>query len=421
MCILEPEAYRHDMRQPSHAPKRRAEKPNPVFGSNHAAAKARSKLLRGLLILPLLALLTGCNAVVLAPSGDVAAQQRDLLVFSTLLMLVIIIPVMALTILFAWRYRQSNKAARYEPDWDHSTQLELVIWSAPLLIIIVLGAITWTGTHLLDPYRPLSRVAASKPVAGDVQPLEVQVVALDWKWLFIYPQYGVASLNELAAPVDRPIDFKITSATVMNSFYIPALAGQIYAMPAMQTRLHAVINHPGDYDGISANYSGAGFSGMHFKFHGLDQAGFDQWVQKVKSSGTGSLDRTSYQALEKPSEDEPVRYFNAVADDLYHAILNLCVDPAKVCMDKLMSTDARGGGGLAGAYNIRPLIDGSYARRGSVLGPDPFYVAAYCSAPRPGELDSWKQSVPALRTSAPLLSNPQAFRLPAEQAIARRG
>ncbi|WP_284313891.1 ubiquinol oxidase subunit II [Labrys miyagiensis] len=408
------------MRQPSHAHQHRAEKWKPVFGRNDATTRTRSKLWRSLLALPLLGLLTGCNAVVLSPSGDIAARQRDLLLYSTALMLVIIIPVMALTILFAWRYRQSNTSARYEPDWDHSTQLELVIWAVPLLIIIVIGAITWTGTHLLDPYRPLEQVAAGKPVAADAQPLEVQVVSLDWKWLFIYPQYGIATVNEMAAPVNRPISFKITSSTVMNSFYIPALAGQIYSMPAMETKLHAVINQPGEYEGISANYSGAGFSGMHFKFHGLDQAGFDQWIQKAKSSGS-ALDRASYQVLEKPSENEPVRYYNSVDGDLYHAILNLCIEPGKMCLDKMMSVDAKGGLGMESINNVRPLVYDKYARRGSVFGPDPYYVADYCSVPRPGELDTWKQSVPALRSPSSALSRPQALRLPAEQSPARRG
>lgn len=152
-----------------------------------------------------MAALSGCNLVVLNPAGDVASQQGDLVVISTLLMLLIIVPVMALTVLFAWRYRQSNNTARYEPDWDHSTQLELVIWAAPLLIIICLGAITWVTTHKLDPYRPLDRIAADKPVPAGAKPLDVQVVALDWKWLFVYPEYGIASVNEMAAPVDRQI------------------------------------------------------------------------------------------------------------------------------------------------------------------------------------------------------------------------
>ncbi|MDU6239650.1 MAG: ubiquinol oxidase subunit II, partial [Bradyrhizobium sp.] len=227
---------------------------------------------KSLALLPLGLALGGCNLVVLAPSGDVAAQQRDLVIIATVLMLLIVVPVMAATAIVAWRYRQSNEAATYTPDWDHSTQLELLIWAAPLLIIICLGAVTWMGTHLLDPYRTLGRIAADRPVTPQDKPLEVNVVALDWKWLFIYPEYGVASVNELAAPVNRPLDFRITSSSVMNSFYIPALAGQIYAMPGMQSRLHAVINKPGVYRGFSANYSGAGFSGMRFAFHGLSDA-----------------------------------------------------------------------------------------------------------------------------------------------------
>ena len=160
-----------------------------------------------------------------------------------------------------------------------------MIWAAPLLIIIALGALTWISTHTLDPYRPLTRIDANRPVTPDVKPLVVEVVALDWKWLFIYPEQGIAVVNELAAPVDRPIEFRITASSVMNSFYIPELAGMIYAMPGMETELHAVINKPGDYEGFSANYSGAGFSHMRFRFHGLDNAGFAQWVQSAKAGG----------------------------------------------------------------------------------------------------------------------------------------
>jgi len=187
--------------------------------------------LKILALLPLAVALSGCNYVVLAPAGDIAAQQRDLVIISTVLMLLIVVPVMALTVLFAWRYRQSNTAARYEPEWDHSTKLELVIWSAPLLIIICLGALTWMGTHLLDPYRTLGRIKAEQAVDQSKAPLEVDVVALDWKWLFIYPDYGIATVNDLAAPVDRPINFRITASSVMNSFYIPALAGQMTIKP----------------------------------------------------------------------------------------------------------------------------------------------------------------------------------------------
>ncbi|MBW8728972.1 MAG: ubiquinol oxidase subunit II, partial [Inquilinus limosus] len=171
------------------------------------------KALGRLAALPTLVLLGGCNMVVMSPSGDIAVQQRDLIVISTILMLLIIVPVIALTLFFAWKYRQSNQDAPYDPDWHHSTQLEVVIWSAPLVIIIALGALTWISTHTLDPYRPLERIDSERAVAADVKPLTVEVVALDWKWLFLYPEQGIASVNELAAPVDVPIQFKITSAT----------------------------------------------------------------------------------------------------------------------------------------------------------------------------------------------------------------
>ncbi len=283
-------------------------------------------------MLGVLPLLAGCNAVLLSPSGDIALQQRNLIIISTGLMLLIIVPVIALTLLFAWRYRAGNTAARYEPDWNHSTVLELLIWSAPLLIIIALGALTWVSTHQLDPYRPLARIADGRDVPPGTRPLVVQVAALDWKWLFVYPEQGIATVNEMAAPVDRPIKFQITSSSVMNSFFVPALAGQIYAMPGMQTTLHAVINHPGEYEGLSANYSGGGFSGMRFRFHGLDQAGFDQWIARVRQAG-GALDGNAYLALAQPSEREPVRHYASVAPDLFARIVGRCVEPGRACMD----------------------------------------------------------------------------------------
>jgi len=292
----------------------------------------------------MLATLSGCDLVVMSPSGDIAAQQRDLIVIATILMLVIIIPVIFLTLFFAWRYRQSNTAATYDPEWHHSTGLEVVIWSAPLAIIIALGAITWVSTHKLDPYRPLDRIDAARPVTEEMKPITVEVVALDWKWLFFYPDYGIATVNEMAAPVDVPINFKLTASSVMNSFYIPALAGMIYTMPGMETKLHAVINKPGEYDGLSSNFSGDGFSHMRFKFHGVDQAGFDAWVARVKQNGT-ALNRDAYLKLEKPSAKEPVRYFATVDDGLYEAVLNMCVREGQMCMKDMMHIDMMGGGG----------------------------------------------------------------------------
>ena len=303
-----------------------------------------------LLLLPL----AGCDWVVMSPAGDVAVQQRDLILVSTLLMLLIILPVMAMTLWFAWRYREKAQAKDYDPDWDHSTSLELLIWSAPLLIIIALGAITWSSTHLLDPYRPIERLDPQRKVEPAAKRLQVEVVAMDWKWLFIYPELGIATVNELAAPVDQPIEFKITSSTLMNSFFVPALAGQIYAMPGMQTVLHAVANKPGNFEGFSANYSGAGFSNMRFRFHALDKAGFDQWVAKVKASGA-KLDRATYVKLEQPSEKVPPLYFAGIEPKLFHAALNMCAQPGKRCMDEVMMTDMMGGAGKESARETQGL------------------------------------------------------------------
>ncbi|AXV18058.1 ubiquinol oxidase subunit II (plasmid) [Neorhizobium sp. SOG26] len=308
------------------------------------------KIVGRLLALLTLVMLSGCNLVVMSPSGDIAQQQAELIVVSTVLMLLIIVPVIFLTLFFAWRYRSSNTDAPYDPEWHHSTRLEVIIWSAPLAIIVALGAITWISTHKLDPYRPLERIDAERPVPADTKPLTVEVVALDWKWLFFYPDYGIATVNEMAAPVDVPINFKITASSVMNSFYVPALAGMIYAMPGMETKLHAVINKPGEYEGISANYSGDGFSHMRFKFHGTDQDGFDQWIARVKQNGT-ALNRDAYLKLEKPSAKEPVRYYANVEEGLYRTILNMCTRPGQMCMDEMMHIDMSGGAGVESHEN----------------------------------------------------------------------
>jgi cytochrome o ubiquinol oxidase subunit 2 len=303
-------------------------------------------------------------------------------------MLLIIIPVMALTAWFAWHYRQSNTSAQYDPEWSHSTHLELIIWSAPLLIIICLGAVTWMATHMLDPYRPISRTSPGVTVAeAKKTPLNVQVVALDWKWLFIYPDYGIATVNEMAAPVDQPINFKISSSSVMNAFYVPALAGMVYAMPGMQTQLHAGMNKPGTYKGFSANYSGSGFSEMRFNFLGFDQSGFDKWVADAKASSGGNLGRTEYLDLERPSEAVPVKKYATVDPQLFHLILNMCVQPGKMCIHEMAAIDAKGGLGLAGAYNVQSIAYDKYARRGADPVVKKTYVASVCTKAAPMGMD----------------------------------
>ncbi len=309
------------------------------------------RLLAAATVLPL----AGCNTVLLHASGDLARQEGDLIVTSFWLMMIIIVPVILLSLFFAWHYRAGNSKATYAPDWHHSTKLELVIWAAPLLIIIALGTITWITTHKLDPYRSLDRLAEGKAVPVGTKPLIVDVAALNKQWLFVYPELGIASVNELAVPVDTPVEFRITSTNVMQSFYVPALAGQIYAMPGMQTQLHAVLNETGDYKGFSANLSGAHFNGMKFVLHGVDAAGFDAWVARVKADGT-SLDRATFIARldpppanpqapydEETIKPEPVQHFASVENGLFDAIVNDCVDSSRMCSWQVHSIDAAGG------------------------------------------------------------------------------
>ena len=302
-------------------------------------------------LLAAVTLLAACKGAVLDPAGDIARQQRDLIYISTGLMLLIIVPVMLLIVIFAWRYRK-GKGGTYDPDFDHSTGLELVIWSAPLLIIIALGALTWSSTHLLDPFRPLDKVTAMEnPGAQREAPLNVQVVSLDWKWLFIYPEQGIATVNELVLPVGRQVRFDITSSNMMNTFYAPTMAGMIYAMPGMRSTLHAVLDRPVVSEGFSANYSGAGFSDMRFKLHGVEQDKFDAWVASAKGSGK-SLDMAAYGDLVKPSEKVPAMRFAAVDPELFKRILERCVKPGTPCMSEMMKHDqARGGGD---PHDVRP-------------------------------------------------------------------
>lgn len=302
----------------------------------------------------LLLVLGGCSGPVLDPAGDIAREQRDIILFSTALMLLIIVPVIVLIVVFAFRYRK-GRGGTYDPTFDHSTPLELAIWSAPLIIIIALGALTWSSTHLLDPFRPLSdkirtveqtAATANKPAPA---PLVVQVVSLDWKWLFIYPEQGVATVNELVLPVNRPVRFDITSSNMMNAFYSPTLAGMIYAMPGMQSRMHAILRRTGDFDGYSANYSGAGFSDMHFRLKGMDDAGFARWLADVKGSDRG-LGLQEYRALAKPSERVAVLHFSRAEPGLYRRILERCVDPGAACISQVMMQDAMPGHMMAPSH-----------------------------------------------------------------------
>jgi len=257
--------------------------------------------------------LSGCKEAVLINSqGMIGKDERDLIYTALVLMLLVVVPVIILTLFFAWRYRASNHTATYAPEWSHSTKIEVVIWGIPIAIIAILAAITWKTTHELDPYRPIE-------IPG-VKPLTVQVVALDWKWLFIYPEQKIATLNYLQIPVATPIDFRITADAPMNSFMIPQLGGQIYAMAGMQTHLYLVADKAGDYAGRGYSFSGGGFNGMTFNTKASSAQEFAAWVEQVKASG-GKLDIAKYKELVKPSEYNHPELFGTVVEGLYDKIM----------------------------------------------------------------------------------------------------
>ncbi len=265
-------------------------------------------------ILPFLGmlLLSGCNWTLLDPKGQVGIEQKNLILIATGLMLLVVVPVIIMTLAFAWKYRASNKAATYTPDWSHSTKIELAVWIIPVIIIVALGYVTYVSTHKLDPYRPLD---------SDVKPVQVDVVALDWKWLFIYPEQGIATVNTLVFPANTPVNFRVTSDAVMNSFFIPGLGGQIYAMAGMQTKLHLIADRNAEMDGISANYSGAGFTGMKFKAIATSQEDFDAWVSEVKKAPK-QLEKAEYEALAKQSQNNPVELYSSVTPNLFQIIVD---------------------------------------------------------------------------------------------------
>jgi len=267
---------------------------------------------KGLVPGMLLALPLGGCVGVMEPKGPVGASERLILIDSVAIMLAIIIPLIIATFLFAWWFRASNAKAVYRPDWAFSGTLELIVWAIPALVILFLGGIAWFGSHDLDPYKAL---------ASSSKPLEVEVVSLDWKWLFIYPDAGVASVNELVMPVGRPVHFRLTSTGVMNSFFVPQLGSQIYTMAGMATQLSLQADKPGTYHGISAMFSGAGFADMHFDARALSAADYAAWVAGAKASG-GALNRSSYAVLAEPSENvQPVTY-RSIDPGLFDAIVD---------------------------------------------------------------------------------------------------
>jgi cytochrome o ubiquinol oxidase subunit II len=255
--------------------------------------------------------LHGKNFAVLNPAGQVGRKERNLMIFTMALGLLVVLPVYVMTFLIAWRYREGNTKAKYSPELSGNRWAEGLWWGIPSVIILVLSVITWQSSHALDPFKPL---ASNKP------PITVEVVALDWKWLFIYPQEGIASVNYVRFPVGTPVDFYITADAPMNSMWIPQLGSQIYAMPGMSTQLHLIADKAGDYAGSSANISGAGFADMRFTASASSQADYDSWVQLARSS-SGTLDANAYHQLAKPSVSHTTPMYSSVANDLYSRVL----------------------------------------------------------------------------------------------------
>ena len=254
--------------------------------------------------------LAACNRGILDPVGPVASAEKQILINSTAIMLAIVIPTMLATIAFAFWFRRGNSKATYRPDWEFSGAIELVVWSVPALTIMLLGGIAWIGSHDLEP---------SKPLASKVPPLKVDVVSLDWKWLFIYPDQGIATVNQLVVPAGTPVSFRLTSATVWNTFFVPQMGSMIYTMPRMTTRLNLEADRPGVYPGRSAHFSGDGFPGMEFNVQAVSPQQFAAWAQSAHSSSS-VLDGRAYSELSKPtSYVKPLTYSN-VAPGLFDTI-----------------------------------------------------------------------------------------------------
>jgi cytochrome o ubiquinol oxidase subunit II len=255
--------------------------------------------------------LGGCSDGVLDPKGPIAAGERLILLNSTGIMLAIVIPTMLATLAVAFWFRSSNTRATYLPEFNYSGRLEMLVWSIPIMTVLLVGGVAWVGSYDLDPPRP---------IASTVKPVRVQVVSLDWKWLFIYPNEGIASVNQLTVPVGTPISLELTSSGVMNSFFVPQLGGQIYTMAGMVTRLHLLADHTGTYRGMSANYSGAGFSDMHFSVDAVPAERFAQWVGGTRGAEP-VLDEHAYADLVKPTEAVAPFTYRAITPDLFSSIL----------------------------------------------------------------------------------------------------
>jgi cytochrome o ubiquinol oxidase subunit II len=269
------------------------------------------------LVLPLT--LEGCRTAVLSPAGPIGAANRTILLDALVIMLAIVVPTILAILAFAWWFRDSNTRARRRPGFTYSGRVELIVWSIPALVVFFLGGIAWIGSQLLDPARP---------IASRVKPLEIQVVSLDWKWLFIYPEQGVASMNYLVAPVGVPLHFRITSASVFNVFFVPRLGSEIYSMYGMTTQLNLQADQPGVYPGLSAQFSGDGFSDMAFDLRAVTAEEFSAWTAATGASGP-VLDEAGYRNLLRQSQNVKPYTYRSVQPGLFDAIVMQRLPPGE--------------------------------------------------------------------------------------------
>ena len=273
--------------------------------------------------------LGGCSEGVLDPKGPIADAERQILFNSLGIMLAIVIPTILATFGVAYWFRSSNARARYQPEFRYSGRLEVLVWAIPAMTVLLVGGVAWVGAHDLDPRKAIS--AAVKPVT-------VQVVSLDWKWLFIYPEQGIASVNHLVVPAGTPISFELTSSGVMNSFFVPQLGSQIYTMSGMTTHLQLQADHTGSYRGLSAQFSGDGFADMHFVVDAVPDQQFQQWVASIRGNGP-TLDPQSYADLAKPSEAVAPFTYGAVSPDLFKAISNSAMAEDPLCTTRSLRAE----------------------------------------------------------------------------------
>jgi cytochrome o ubiquinol oxidase subunit 2 len=282
-----------------------------------SAAKARPAIAarRCAIALPAL-LLSACHWAVLDPRGPVGHADRTILIDSLAIMLAIVVPTIAATFAFAWWFRASNSRARHLPDWEFSGAIELVVWSIPCMVIILLGGVAWLGAHAVDPAKALAPATA----ATQTEPLEIQAVSLDWKWLFIYPREGIASVNEVVVPTGVPLRFSLTSASVWNTFFVPQLGSMIYTMNGMRTELNLRADEAGTFRGLSAHFSGDGFSDMNFALRSVSADEFAAWARAARGAGP-ALDAGGYAALARQSGNAARSTFGAVAPDLFDRVV----------------------------------------------------------------------------------------------------